>query len=231
MPKIKMPKSTPSLDMTPMVDLAFLLVTFFMLTSSFREQEAVVVNSPRASSADLVLPEKAFVVSISQKGQVFIDITDQAIRPFVFEKAYKSIMGTDKAPEKYLTLAKKVATYGLSMEKTLNYLETEPANRSDLKMDGIPFDTALRKNEDIQKTQLYMWAEAAYKTAVEEWKLRKEEFPNLQIEDLMKFCIKADRESDYKLVKKVMDVFLLAEVPHFQIITNFEEDMERRGTR
>ncbi|MFM1898639.1 MAG: hypothetical protein RL577_879, partial [Bacteroidota bacterium] len=35
MPKVKMPKSSPSLDMTPMVDLAFLLVTFFMLTSSF----------------------------------------------------------------------------------------------------------------------------------------------------------------------------------------------------
>jgi biopolymer transport protein ExbD len=36
----------PSLDMTPMVDLAFLLVTFFMLTASFRMAEPVVVDPP-----------------------------------------------------------------------------------------------------------------------------------------------------------------------------------------
>jgi len=46
MPKIKMPKSNPSLDMTPMVDLAFLLVTFFMLTASARVSEPVVVDTP-----------------------------------------------------------------------------------------------------------------------------------------------------------------------------------------
>lgn len=228
MPKIQMPKGTPSLDMTPMVDLAFLLVTFFMLTSSFREQEAVVVNSPRASAADLVLPEKAFVISISQKGEVFIDITDQALRPYVFDKAYIDITGAKETPQQLMAYTKKVGTYGLPMAKMADYLETEPSKRSDIKMSGITFDTSLKKDEDIMKTELFYWAKAAYTVAVDEWKVRKIANPNLQIDDLMKFCIKADRESEYKLVKKVMDVFLLAEVPHFQIITNFEEDLEKK---
>ena len=48
MPKIKMPKANPSLDMTPMVDLAFLLITFFMLTTTLAKPQAM----------DLAMPDK-----------------------------------------------------------------------------------------------------------------------------------------------------------------------------
>ena len=54
MPKIKMPKGTPSIDMTPMVDLAFLLVTFFMLTASFRNAEPVTVETPSSISYKII---------------------------------------------------------------------------------------------------------------------------------------------------------------------------------
>jgi biopolymer transport protein ExbD len=51
----------PSLDMTPMVDLAFLLVTFFMLTASFRMAEPVTVDPP-SSIGQVTLPDNHMVL-------------------------------------------------------------------------------------------------------------------------------------------------------------------------
>ena len=71
MAKIKISKSNPSLDMTPMVDLAFLLVTFFMLTATSRVTEPVVVDTPSSTSSKL-LPENVMLISIDEKGRPFL---------------------------------------------------------------------------------------------------------------------------------------------------------------
>lgn len=47
MPKIKIPKSAPSLDMTPMVDLAFLLLTFFILATSLSKPKTMEIIYPK----------------------------------------------------------------------------------------------------------------------------------------------------------------------------------------
>jgi len=79
MPKIKAPKGSPSIDMTPMVDLAFLLVTFFMLSASFRSSEPVDVDIP-TSISDKIIPENVLLITIDPGGRVFFNMSDPEAR-------------------------------------------------------------------------------------------------------------------------------------------------------
>ena len=83
MPKLKMPKSSPSLDMTPMVDLAFLLVTFFMLTAQFRPEEAVAVDTPSSMSQSPIPMQNMMTILVDSTGKVFWDMTDKGMRTAV----------------------------------------------------------------------------------------------------------------------------------------------------
>ena len=62
--------------MTPMVDLAFLLVTFFMLTTKFAPEETVVVDTP-SSISELKLPESNVItLTVDDKKRVFFGVDD-----------------------------------------------------------------------------------------------------------------------------------------------------------
>jgi biopolymer transport protein ExbD len=72
MPKVKIPRKNISLDMTAMCDMAFLLLTFFMLTTKFKPDEPLVVDTP-TSISEIKIPESnLMVISIGKEGQVFL---------------------------------------------------------------------------------------------------------------------------------------------------------------
>ncbi len=60
------------IDMTPMVDVAFLLLIFFMSTTQFKPPEQVAVQLP-LSSSEIHVPETGTIIlTVNRTGQIFI---------------------------------------------------------------------------------------------------------------------------------------------------------------
>ena len=74
MGKVKIAKKDVWIDMTPMSDVMVLLLTFFMLTSTFVKQEPVKVNTP-GSVSEIKVPEKNVLnILVSNDGKIFMSM-------------------------------------------------------------------------------------------------------------------------------------------------------------
>jgi biopolymer transport protein ExbD len=218
MPRINMPKSSPGLDMTPMVDLAFLLVTFFMLTASVRVNEPVIVDTP-GSHSDKLLPDNTMLISIDVAGKPFFNITNPEVRVKTLER-----MGTqykvdfnDKEKKRFAGMT----SFGVPMSQLKEYIDMDDVARAKVKSPGIPIDTTGIHNE------LGDWIQ--FGRIVE---LTREKAEQTKAKDLgrtfknepLRYAIKADGAAKYISVKQVIDVFKKFDIYRFNLITNLEQD-------
>jgi len=214
MAKIKLPRSAPSLDMTPMVDLAFLLVTFFMLTAKFRVNEAVPINPP-ASHSEKILPENVLQVTIDTAGRVFYNLDGQEVRKNLLMKMvdkYK-ITGVTQADVKRFSV---MSEFGMPMNQLLPYIRGGEKER--LKFDkatpGIPLDSA---NNQLADWIFFGWREKQIfqqtsKMAKDHW---------------CRISIKADGRTNYKVIKKVFKVFQDQDLNSFALITDMKTEQTK----
>ncbi len=204
MPKIKAPARSPHIDMTPMVDLFSLLLTFFMLTTSFRPQEAAIIQSPNSVSEKQAPDKNIMTIIIDKNGKVFYNIDNGKDTT---SHARVNVL-TEMAKQYQISFTKKeledfghLASFGMPMADMRKWLHAADSKEKEKFQTGIPTDSV-----DNRASELAMW-------------IRFSRLTNSNAE----VAIKGDAEANYKTVKKIMDMLQENKVNKFNLITNLEK--------
>ena len=208
MPKHKPKRGAPSVDMTAMTDVAFLLLTFFMLTAKAKPQELVVVDTPTSISETKLPDAGTLTILIDKSGKIFLDMAGSHTRMSLIEDVNSrySLGLTDKEKLVFTNLG----GFGVPRNRLKQYLDAEPAERAKFPSDGIPVDTA-----DINKSELADWVHNA---RLAQFRMKQEG----KVKEEYVMVVKADKDTPYPAVQKVINTLTDINVNKFNLITSSE---------
>lgn len=64
-------EESPQVDLTPLIDVVFILLIFFILSASFQKESSVEVDRPSASSSTVKEASKTLTVSVDRNHQIW----------------------------------------------------------------------------------------------------------------------------------------------------------------
>ena len=178
MARVKVKKQSTFIDMTAMSDVTVLLLTFFMLTSTFIQKEPIQVSTP-ASVMEIKIPETDILqILVDNDGKVFMSMDKQEDRVAVLEKMGEEY-GITFTPEE-VNKFRLAPSFGVPIGQMRSFLAL-PEDEQDkiLKDYGIPTDST--------DNQLKSWVKNA----------------RLQNRDLW-MVIKADQATPYPIINTIM---------------------------
>ena len=206
MGKVKIEKKDVWIDMTPMSDVMVLLLTFFMLTSTFVKNEPVKVNTP-GSVSEIKVPEKdVLTISVAKDGKVFMSIENANDLVSVVD-AMTSRFGVTLNGAQREAL-KKHSMLGVSVEKLPAYLSLPEDQMTDaIQKEGIPTDSIDNGDGKKGMSELQLWVAEA-----------------VSVNEDMKIAIKADSDTPYKTVKTVMSELQDMNQNRYYLITSLKKE-------
>jgi biopolymer transport protein ExbD len=201
MGRAKIPRKSTSVDMTAMCDVAFLLLSFFILTTKFKPPELLQVTTPKSVSTRPAEDKKSILITMDKTGQVYFALSDDSR-----DQKQEVIDAIDQQKALGLTAAEKKAFLrsgsfvGVPFSQLKSFLQ-QPADKiAAVKMPGIPVT-------DTLNNELVPWLSAAVKA-----------FQGTR----MKIFLKGDNDAKYPSFKGVIDALTKVDQLKFQLITDQE---------
>jgi len=198
MAKVKMSKKATAVDMTAMCDVAFLLLTFFILTATAKQPEIVPVETPN-STVQVKLPDTDLaIVTIADSGKVFFGVKAPDVREKTLELIGEQYNIQFTAEEsKRFSLMEEFGVPINQLKGLIGLSSTE--RKAEGLQKGIPHDSL--------NDQLTEWVKAARNA-------------NAEVnEQQLNFAIKGDAKEQFPEIKKVIDILQKQQVNKFNLVT------------
>ncbi len=198
MAKVKMAKKSTTIDMTAMCDVAFLLLTFFILTATAKQPEPLPVDTP-ASTVQTKLPDSDLAtITVGNKGVVFFGVTGRDVRKATLDymdDKYKIGFTADEK-EKFAL----IENFGVPIQnlKQIIAMKSSDRNKKGLQP-GIP--------KDSLNNQLADWIQYARKATID---VDQKE---------LSIAIKGDAKEEYPQIRRVMDILQDQKINSFNLVT------------
>lgn len=203
MPSVKIKKHAPDNDMTPFVDVAFLILSFFMLATKFKPEEPVEVTTPNSVSST-ALPEKdAFMVSIDKDGRVFISLDNEQSKQILIQSMNQT------------------RSLGLGPAEIRNFVKSPSV--------GVPFSqlkSLLSLDPEAEGTEAALKAQAGIPCADStggELTIWVREALSAYSGKKLNLLIKSDNSTKYPSFKNVLNAFKVNDQNKFLLVTSPED--------
>ena len=198
MPKVKIPRKSTAVDMTAMCDVAFLLLSFFILATKQKPPEVLAVQIPNSVSSK-VAPDKAILITLTKDGRTFLMLGDDTKKADILANVNLT-KGLGLSPVELQKWGKQ-GFIGQPLGQIKNSL-AQSVDIDPAKMPGIPTDSTNNEMVDWIRSVSNVFAGGDMK-ALQEMLL-----------------VKGDNDALYPVFKNIKEAFKKNEIYKFRIVTN-----------
>lgn len=194
MARAKIKRGSTSVDMTPMCDVAFLLLTFFILAAKFKPPEAIEVVTPHSVSSKVAAQKDFLKVTISKDNKVYLSM-DPIMRGDVLDELGKERNLSFSAQDK--KNFENADFIGVPLSQLKQFIALTPDQVKNTSLPGIPVDSA--------NNELKAWISAAI---------------HARMGEQLNFLINGDEAVKYPTFKNVIDAFKDNDQYKYNLITS-----------
>jgi len=203
MPAVKIPKKSAETDMTPFVDIAFLILTFFIMATKMKPPAPVEITTPYSVSSKELEQRDALLIEMDKDGRVFFTMQTEKAEDNAIKKTLISNLNKTRnlgLSESDMNAFVKNPTVGVPFAQLKQYYATTEDRRKDIRQAGIPVT-------DSASNELFYWV----RDAVTVFAGRK-----------ISYLVKGDNAAKYPVFKGVIDALRRNEQFKYQLITTPE---------